>query len=116
MTGAKSTELLGLMTIIFLGSLSAATLASEQIYKFNVPEQPASAALNAFAQQAGQQDLFPLNRVKSITTNSLEGDYTIADAIGILLDETGLKPVFGSFGVITIERDSDDSVAHEGEK
>ena len=112
MTGADRTGLPGLLTLLFLGSLSVVTFASEQLYDFNIPEQPASAALNAFAQQAEQQVLFPLNRVKSITTNSLKGEYTITEAIGILLDETGLRPVFGSFGVITIERDYDD-VAHE---
>ena len=116
MTGAKSTELPGLMAILFFGSLSVVTFASEQLYNFNVPEQSASTALNEFAQQAEQQVLFPLNRVKNITTNSLKGKYTVTDAIGILLEETGLKPVFSSFGVITIESDSDDSVAHaEGE-
>lgn len=111
MTEAQGTELPGLMAILLLGSLSVVTFASEQLYNFDIPEQSASAALNEFAQQAEQQVLFPLNRVKSITTNSLKGEYTVTEAIGILLDETGLRPVFGNFGVITIERDHDANVA-----
>ena len=102
--------------LLLAGLLSVQVHASDKLYRFNIPTQAAGAAINAFARQAGQQVLFPFNRVKGIKANRLKGDYTVTEAIEILLKETGLRPVFSSDGVITIESDADNKVATEEEK
>jgi iron complex outermembrane recepter protein len=104
----------GLILALLFASFSAVTYAGDKLYSFNVPEQLASAALNAFAQQAEHQVLYPFDRVEGIKTNALSGEYTAAEGIGVLLKDTGLKPVFSNDGVITIESDADTKVAEEG--
>ncbi len=102
---AKLPELiLGLVLLVCLSVTGHTT--ENKLYRFDVPEQAAGAALNAFAQQAEQQVLFPFNRVKGIISNSLKGEYTVAEGIAVLLRGTGLKPVFGIDGVITISSDT----------
>ena len=112
MLGARIPGLV--LGIFLLSGLSVAAYETDKLYRFDVPKQAAGAALNTFAQQAEQQVLFPFNRVKSITTNTLKGEYTITEGIQNLLKGTGLKPVFSNDGVITIESDADNKIALEG--
>lgn len=73
---------------------------------FNIPEQPANKSLNEFAQQAGQQVLFPYDRVEGISTNALVGEYSLEQGLEILLKSTGLVSVVNESGVLSINLDN----------
>ncbi|MCD9007041.1 TonB-dependent receptor [Luteimonas sp. XNQY3] len=68
---------------------------------FDVPAQPASAALNAFAEQADITLVFSQDLVAGITTRPLEGSYTTADGLQAMLEGTGL----------TIQRINDSTIS-----
>lgn len=67
---------------------------------FNIPQQRADLSLTQFAEQADLTLIFRFKSVKDKTANKLEGEYRVADAIEILLDDTGLKPVFSDQGLL----------------
>ena len=68
----------------------AAVLASAAPVKFDLPAQPAGAALLAFSKQAGAEVLFAFDQVNSVRTNALTGTHEPAEAMIRLLADTGL--------------------------
>ena len=91
-----------LMLVLYPLSAVRASESRQTFYHFDIDKQPATQSLNHFAQQAELQVLFPVNRVSGIYANRLKGDYSIDEAIAILLNGTGLKPVFSSSRILTI--------------
>jgi len=70
---------------------------------FNIPQQRADTALTQFAEQANLTLVFPFEDVKEKTANRLVGDYPIAQAAQLLLENTGLTPTFSNQLVLNIE-------------
>ena len=70
---------------------------------FNIPQQRADTALTQFAEQASLTLVFPFESVKEKTANRLVGDYPIAQAAQLLLENTGLTPTFSNQLVLNIE-------------
>ncbi|WP_221450573.1 TonB-dependent receptor [Pseudoteredinibacter isoporae] len=91
-----------LLSVFYAATSTAAGQEPEQKHQFYIEKQEARLALTLFAQQAEQQVLFPLNRVKDIEANRLVGAYTTEQGIDILLRDTGLEPVFSKNRVLTI--------------
>jgi hypothetical protein len=56
---------------------------------FNVPSQPADAALMAFCRQADVELLFPFDELRAVRSQAVVGRYEPAEALGILLRGTG---------------------------
>lgn len=69
---------------------------------FNVPAQPATSALNAFAEQADITLVFSQDLVQEITTHPLQGTYTTADSLQAMLKGTGLTIQRINDGTISI--------------
>ena len=67
---------------------------------FNIPQQRADLSLTQFAEQADLTLIFRFKTAKDKTANKLVGEYSVADAIGILLADTGLEPVFSDQGLL----------------
>ena len=61
---------------------------------FDVPAGDAAVALKQFAQQAGQQVAFPAQDVKGVKTAPVKGEYTLKEALDIMLAGTGLVVAF----------------------
>ncbi len=57
---------------------------------FNIPAQPAAAALNDFAQQADVTLIFSYDLVAGVRTRSLQGAFAVSDGLSKLLDGTPL--------------------------
>ena len=89
------------ISVVFACAVSPLT-AGEQTFLFDVPKSSADVALNAIAQQANVQVLFPFDKVKSIEANDLRGEYTLAEALRLALEGTGLSADFTNSGVITV--------------
>src|SRR5882724_3640993 len=58
---------------------------------FNIPAQPAPAALQAFAKQAGLEVLFPFDELKKVQSKEVKGEMEPAEALKTLLDGTGYE-------------------------
>jgi len=63
---------------------------AEVARRFEIPAGPLEHALPAFAEQSGQQILYPSDLVAGRSALALSGDYTIETALGLLLRGTGL--------------------------
>ena len=76
----------------FMAIQSSAEPASEQnrVIEFNIPRQSAVKALVEFAEQAEVTLVFPFEETSGITTNLLQGEYTMIVALGLLLADTSL--------------------------
>lgn len=57
---------------------------------FDVPAGDAAVTLKQFAQQAGQQVVYPAHDVKGVKTSPVKGDYTLGEALNVMLAGTGL--------------------------
>lgn len=80
---------------------SASTLAADKL-TFSIPAQTADNALTEFARQANTTLLFPPELAERITTNPLEGEYTVAQALALLLQGTELAMVVDAEGMVSV--------------
>ncbi|BDX06074.1 TonB-dependent receptor [Planctobacterium marinum] len=75
--------------------------ASEKIH-FDIPALPANKALTEFALQANITLLFPYDLAEQESSNALQGEYSIELGIVKLLEGTGLYPVTGEDGQLSV--------------
>ena len=68
-----------------------AVAVAADTFDFNVPQQPANAALTSFAQQAGISVLFKFDAVSGLTANPVIGKHTVEEGVKILLEGLALK-------------------------
>ncbi len=88
-------KLSGFCAVIFILTLTAKTAyAIEPTILFNIPRQNAGDALPAFGLQADISVIYQYDLVKRHETNRLRGEYTIPEAMDILLENTGLEASF----------------------
>lgn len=71
-------------------------------FRFEIPRGSAGTTLNLLAQQARAPLMFPFDRVRGIVTNPVEGDYTLSQALTILLARTPLQGALNEQGVLVI--------------
>ena len=92
-----------LVVAIFSLFLALPVRAAEARKTFDVPAGDASETLKRFAQQAGQQVVYPANEVRGVRTAPVQGEFTVQDGIGRLLGGTELRATFdersGTFAV-----------------
>lgn len=90
--------------------------AAEAQIQFDIPEQPAGEALNAFARQSGWRILFPYDEVEGRRTRAIKGVMGADAALQALLQDAGLEMVSRKDGVITLcaERDGKCAVPVQG--
>ena len=74
----------------------------KRVYSINVHASNAADALNALAFQTGAVMLFPYREAKTRQANSVVGDYTIQEAITLMLKDSGLIGSLTSDGAIKI--------------
>ena len=91
--------------LLLVCAASADTTGSEQKIHFNIPAQRADLSLTTFAQQARLTLIVPFDLVKTRTTNKLEGEYGVEEAIRILLRGTGLQAQAGADNQLSIAVD-----------
>ncbi len=93
-----------LFCIIMLFSLPTWVHAKDELDKitFNIPRQRADLSLIKFAEQADITLLFPLNKIADKQTNRLSGNFSIMEALNLLLNDTGLKTDISESGQLSI--------------
>ena len=69
---------------------------------FNIPRQRADLSLISFAEQADITLLFPLEKMEGKQANPVSGQYSVMEALNILLKNTGLKTDISESGQLSI--------------
>lgn len=69
----------------------SADAAWAQTKVFNVPAQPAASGVAALARQGDVQVLISAGDAQGRRTNAVTGSYTVQQALGVLLSDTGLE-------------------------
>ena len=94
---------------VALGSLPYARAKEQQTnttsalsFQFSIPAQHADEALTELAKQANTTLLFPFDLAQTVKTRSLEGNYTLNEALAKLLEGTELAVVTDSSGQFSI--------------
>ena len=96
--------LIGVM-IGLSGVSSAMSLEINQDkHKISIPAQNAEDAVKALARQHQRSVLFQNDDIETITTNSLNGVYTLEEALEDMFEGTSLVGAMTQSGVITISR------------
>lgn len=72
---------------------------------FDLPAQPASAALMAFAKQAGVEVLFAFDDLKTVQANAVVGRHEPEDAIAALLRGSGFRATRNATGRFVVVRE-----------
>jgi iron complex outermembrane receptor protein len=99
-------DLVGVILIstacVFSSAFSADVDYDKSIHSINVPAMNAADALNKLAYQTGTVLLFPYQEAKVQQANSVIGEYTLKQAITILLKDSGLVSSLTEDGAIRI--------------
>lgn len=115
--GFTATALAALMAV---SATPAISQSAEQARRFDIAGGALERSLPAFAQQSGQQLLYPTSLVAGRTSPALSGEYTAEGALTALLRDTGLayrrtRPnVFVLFDP-NARADADEEAIHIGE-
>lgn len=92
----------------------SASAAWAQTKTFNVPAQPASSGVAAFARQADVQILISAEHAAERRTNAVRGDHTVASGLAALLQGTGLDSRIaadGAYVIVPLQESADVNVS-----
>lgn len=93
------------LTGLFLTLPSPAAEAGKRVY--DVPSGDARTTLKLFAEQSGQEIIYPAENVAGVKTNALQGEFTPREAIDRLVADTSLSATSAKSGAIAVNRKSD---------
>ncbi|WP_426026348.1 TonB-dependent receptor plug domain-containing protein [Brevundimonas sp. TSRC1-1] len=91
-----------LFTSVASIAVLSASAAWAQTRTFNVPAQPASSGVAAFARQADVQILISAGHAEGRRTNPVVGQYTVRSGLAALLQGTGLTVAHPSEGAYVV--------------
>lgn len=77
-------------------------VAQDQIYSINIKQTDAVTALNMLGAQTEHPLLFDYNQVKSKHVNALSGQFTLQQALNLILKDTGLSGNLSEREIISI--------------
>lgn len=77
--------------------------AEQKLIHFDIPIQEADKALTEFARQAETAVFFPVRGLGDTQSNLLRGNYSIEQALAILLEGTGFAASYNQAGVLTVK-------------
>lgn len=103
----KSSTVIWLLAVAWTMMLACAAQANverntQKTFQLNIQRGSVEAALKTLAQQAQMQVIFPFDLVTTLEAKPLKGQYTVLNALDILLKDTGLSGSLTESGVITI--------------
>lgn len=89
---------------VLAGLLGLASPLGATPVKFEIPAQPAPAALMAFAKQARTEVVFSADNLANVRANEVMGEYEPETALGLLLKDTGFTHRRNSSGKFVVTR------------
>ncbi len=78
-------------------------MGQESRQRFEIPPGTAEFTLTLLAQQADTPLLFPYDKVRGASTHAVDGEYTLEQALAVMLHGTDLEGRLNSQGVLTID-------------
>src|SRR5688572_12486940 len=95
----------GLLSAAVLGLLLASSTAlAQDKLTFDIPSQPAAAAIRSWAQQSGLQVFASEEHLRGVRTNEVRGLYMPVEAVQLMVENTGLEVVATGEKTVTIRR------------
>lgn len=91
---------------VALAILALATGAAAQQRSFNVPAEEAARSIPDFARQADIQIVAPVTQLRGVRTMAVRGDMDVRQALGLLLQGTGLEIASDDGSTIVLRRAS----------
>jgi iron complex outermembrane receptor protein len=88
---ARYRRCFAIFVLILTGVIAAPWAFAETTYSFNLPEQSLADSLRAIGQQTEMNILFEPDAVKNVRSPALRGQYTVDEAIRIMLAGTKLE-------------------------
>src|ERR1700733_6642932 len=88
---ARFRRCFALFVLILSGVSAAPTAFAETTYSFNLPEQALADSLRAIGQQTEMNILFEPEAVKNARSPALRGQFTVDEAIRLVLTGTKLE-------------------------
>lgn len=95
---------LSLVAHVSIAALGAPALAKSAHPSFSIPAQPLSSAVLAYSRQSGIAILAPIGLLTGKTARAVRGEMPPAEALEILLEGSGLRPIAGPKGGIALAR------------
>ena len=92
---------LSLMTLV---SISLKVSAAETLRHYKIPSQPLNSALIQFAAEANLELAVTIDKVKGLTSNGIDGNMTVEQALTRLLQGSGMTYRFINTHTITLEK------------
>lgn len=92
LSGKRSSRLLEILLIAAWASSSVIPAFADEMHQFNVPAEPASAAIRDFASQAKVEILVAGESVQNKRLHAVTGELSTAQGLKILLADSGLAP------------------------
>ena len=90
------------LNLCSLNELAAQQTGPDVIHDVNVASMNAADALNSLARQTGVTLLFPYDLARSRQANAVNGQYTLQQALDLILQGTGLSGGLSDKGILTI--------------
>jgi len=90
------------VVVLALTALSTKTFATENQFNLDISSTNAVTALNLLAQQTGYPLIFDYDEMEFVRVNSLEGTYTLEEALYLILKDTQFSGNLFNREVITI--------------
>src|SRR5690606_26129613 len=94
----------GLLSSALLLAVHAAWAQDTEVAHFDIPSQPLTSALKAFAEQADMQLLYQAEAIADAKANPVSGNQDKRRALEQLLEGTGFEPVYSEGDAVTIRR------------
>ena len=77
---------------------------STRVYQINLPAQNVAKALTSLSEQTDLQVLFTYDSAEARQANAVVGEFTLTEALSLLLNGTGLSGGLTDSGVVTVSR------------
>ena len=102
----NSASIAAMLSIACVPYVQSAEVVAEinNVISFNIPQQRADLALTQFAEQADLTLIFSLDKVNETTANKLTGNYSVEQAIELLLKDTELIATVSAQGLLSINK------------
>jgi len=102
--------------LVAVSAYSAEIPSSVTLVEFKIPQHSVADALILFAEQSGEQIIFPYDEAKDIPACELSGRFGPIDALAEILKGTGLLAFRNPEGTIVIRRNPNFQMAKAGHK
>ncbi|MCW8832808.1 MAG: TonB-dependent receptor plug domain-containing protein [Colwellia sp.] len=98
----NSASIVAMLSIACVPCVQSAELT--ETIPFNIPKQRADLSLTQFAEQADLTLIFSFDKVSDTTANKLSGNYSVEQAIDLLLENTDLVATMSDQGLLSINK------------